>query len=61
MATQLADRSPQATATRTEQRQRDSEHRESGDEILREVRQANREFRDFLGSSSAKGLKRRSR
>jgi hypothetical protein len=60
MTTQLAQKSSESTAARGREERPASQH-ESGDDILREVRQANQKFRDFLVSSSAKGLKRRSR
>jgi adenosyl cobinamide kinase/adenosyl cobinamide phosphate guanylyltransferase len=61
MATSLRRADTSSTTEQPTEKKIVSVPRESGDDILREVRETNQRFRDVLGRISSSSLKRRAR
>lgn len=61
MATTTRRTDSNSTTEHPAETQTVSTRRDSGDDILREVRETNQRFRDVLGRLSSSGLKRRAR
>jgi hypothetical protein len=61
MATSLRRADTTSTTERSTEKKIVPVPRESGDDILREVRETNQQFRDVLGRISSSSLKRRAR
>jgi hypothetical protein len=61
MTTSLRRADTNSTVEHSTDKKTVSAQRESGDDILREVRETNQRFRDVLGRISSSSLKRRAR